>query len=91
MSLDEDRPEPVTASGAAKRLGKAPSTVRCWAFRFNARRLGEHDGKVYYDYRDLVVIEREIRHGHPVPATPKEREEIRLRCPLPVERLPQAA
>jgi hypothetical protein len=56
--------------------------VRCWAFRFNAARLGEHDGKVYYDYRDLAIIERELRHGHPVPATLEERSAISQRCPL---------
>jgi hypothetical protein len=79
---EQDRPELVTASIAAKRLHRASSTVRCWAFRFNARKLGGYDGKVYYDYDDLVVIEREIYHGHKVPATWQERAEIRERCPL---------
>jgi hypothetical protein len=78
----DNKLEPITATDAAKRLERAPSTVRCWAFRFNARKLGERDGKVYYDYLDLMVIEREIYHGHPVPATWQERAEIRKRCPL---------
>jgi hypothetical protein len=73
---------PVTADEAAERLGKAPSTVRCWAFRFNARRLKKVGRKVYYDLGDLSVIEREIRHEHPVPATPEERAVISGMCPL---------
>jgi hypothetical protein len=28
------------------------------------------------------VIERELRHGHPVPATPADRAAIAQRCPL---------
>jgi hypothetical protein len=80
----------ITVEDAAKRLERAPGTIHCWGNRYGARKLRVR-GRVYYDYRDLVVIERELRHGHPVPATPEEREEIRLRCPLPVERLPQAA
>lgn len=92
MPIDEDRPEPVTASAAAKRLDRAASTVRCWALRFNALKLGEMDGKVYYDYRDLAIIERELRHGHPVPATPEERAAISKRCPIrATERLAEAA
>jgi hypothetical protein len=89
---DGSRPDPVTATDAARRLDKAPSTVRCWAFRFNALKLGAQDGKVYYDYADLSVIERELRHGHPVPATPEERAAISQRCPLrAAERLTAAA
>jgi hypothetical protein len=73
--------DPVTATEAAERLDRAPSTVRCWAFRFNARKLGRHGRSVYYDFLDLAVIERELSHGHPVPATPEERAVIRSRCP----------
>lgn len=83
MTPDQDpQRRPVTADEAAEALKKAPSTVRCWAFRFNARRLKKVGRKVYYDFYDLAVIEREIFHGHPVPPTPEEREAIRHRCPL---------
>lgn len=74
--------EPVTAYDAAERLGKAPSTIHLWALRYNARRVGKHGRKVYFDFADLAVIHRELQHEHPVPATPDERAAIRLRCPL---------
>jgi hypothetical protein len=79
---DRDDVQLVTADEAADRLGRAPSTVRCWAFRFNARKLGRQGRKVYYDFLDLAVIDRELSHGHPVPATPEERAAVRDRCPL---------
>jgi hypothetical protein len=72
----------VTAERAAALLDKTPTTVRTWVTRFNARRLGRVDRKMYYDLRDLKVIEREIRHGHQVPATPEERAAIADCCPL---------
>jgi hypothetical protein len=84
--------EPVTAVQAAKRLGKAPATIRCWAVRHNARQLRKVGRAMYYDLHDLAVIERETRHGHPVPETPEERAEISQRCPLrAAERLAAAA
>lgn len=72
--------EPVTAVQAGERLDKAPSTIRCWALRYNAHQLSKIGKRVYYDFADLAVIHRELRHGHPVPATPEERAAIRLRC-----------
>lgn len=77
-----DQVEPVTAKQAADRLEKASSTIRCWAVRYGARQLSKVGKRVYYDFADLAVIDREMRHGHPVPATWQERAEIRLRCPL---------
>lgn len=79
--MPPDEVEPVTAVEAARRLGKAAATIRCWAVRYGAHQLGRVGKAVYYDYRDLAVIERELRHGHPVPATPVERAAIRGRCP----------
>jgi hypothetical protein len=73
---------PVTVTQAAEKLEKASSTIRCWARRYDARKLRKFERKVVYDYGDLSVIEREIRHGHPVPATWQERAAIALRCPL---------
>lgn len=90
-SSEDARPKAITAEQAARRLQKAPTTIRYWVTHYNARRLGKVGRKMYYDYNDLAVIEREVRHGHPVPATPEEREAIRSRCPLPVERVPAAA
>ncbi|GAA3958015.1 hypothetical protein GCM10023085_45640 [Actinomadura viridis] len=79
----EDRPEPVTAAEAGKRLDRrAASTIRWWAKRYNAVQLNRWGRAVYYDMRDLRVIEREISHGHEVPATPEERAAIAHRCPL---------
>lgn len=77
-----DDVEPVTVYDAAERLDKAPSTIHLWALRYGARRLGKQGRRVYFDFADLAVIDRELRHGHSVPATPEEREAIRLRCPL---------
>jgi hypothetical protein len=93
MPLPEDtQVEPVTAKQAGERLGKAPSTIRCWALRYGAVQLKKIGRVVYYDFADLAVIYREVKHGHPVPATPQERAEIRLRCPTRgAERLPTAA
>jgi hypothetical protein len=82
MQLDDDKPQPVTASEAAARLNRNPVTIRTWVTRFHARRLGRVNRIMYYDLRDLKVIEREIWHGHPVPATWQERTDIRLRCPI---------
>jgi len=79
----EDPPvEPVTVYAAAERLGKAPSTIHWWAIHYGARKLGKVDRKTYFDYLDLMVIERELFHEHPIPATWQERAEIRERCPL---------
>lgn len=89
---DGCKPEPVTAEKAAERLQRAPSTIRYWVTHYDARRLGKHGRKMYYDYNDLFVIERELFHEHPVPATWRERAKIRERCPLKTaERLAAAA
>lgn len=77
--------EPVSAYDAAGRLDKAASTIHLWALRYGARKLGKQGRKVYYDLNDLRVIEREIRHGHQVPATPLDRAEIADACPLWLE------
>lgn len=73
--------ERATAAEAAKRLNKAAGTIYSWGTRYHARKVTVR-GTTYWDMNDLRVIEREIAHGHPVPATPEEREAIRLRCPL---------
>jgi hypothetical protein len=78
----EDGTAPVTAYEAGEILRKAPSTIHLWAVRYGARKLRMVGRKRYYDFNDLVVIERELRHGHKVPATPEERAKIRERCPL---------
>lgn len=83
--MTEDDVEPVTVYDAAERLGKAPSTIHLWALRYNARRVGKHGRRVYFDFADLAVIEREIRHGHDVPPTPEARAEIADVCPLWVQ------
>lgn len=76
------KPVPVTALEAAGRLDRSAGTVYSWVTRFGARRLKRVNRKMYYDLNDLRVIEREIRHGHPVPATPEERAVIADVCPL---------
>jgi hypothetical protein len=73
---------PITVYDAAPLLDRAPSTLHVWAVRYGARKLGKQGRRVYYDFHDLAVIEREIRHGHVVPATPEERAAVRRRCPL---------
>lgn len=39
-------------------------------------------GCMFYDFKDILVIEREIRHRHPVPSTPQLRARISAACPL---------
>lgn len=81
--VPEDRGEPVTAYEAATALHRAPSTIHLWAVRYDARKFDKKvNRKRYYDMRDLRVIEREILHGHKVPATWQERAAISLSCPL---------
>ena len=77
----EVRLEPVTARHAADLLEKAPSTIRCWAVRYGARQLKKVGKVVFYDFADLAVIDRELKHGHPIPATWQERARIANRCP----------
>ena len=74
--------EPVTVYTAAERLFRSPSTIHWWAIHYGARKLGMIDRKTYFDYNDLMVIDREIYHGHPIPETWQERAEIYERCPL---------
>ena len=83
----------ITVEAAADRLGRSPATIHCWGTRYNARKVRiRGSARTFYDYRDLAVIEREVRHGHPVPATPEERAAISKRCPLrSAERLAEAA
>ncbi len=78
--MQENR-EPVTIAEAAVRLAKLERTVRTWASRYHARKLPKFTpGRtVYYDWHDLATIARQIHVGEPVPATPRERDEIRAR------------
>jgi hypothetical protein len=76
---------PVTATQAAARLDRSVGTVYSWVTRFHAYRIGRVRRVMYYDLNDLMVIEREIRHGHPVPATPEARAAIADVCPLVAE------
>lgn len=78
----EEQTEPVTAKQAGDRLEKAAATIRCWVGRYGARQLKKVGKVVYYDYLDLTVIDRELKHGHTVPRTWQERAEIAARCPL---------
>jgi hypothetical protein len=73
----EVREEPVTVDTASKRLGKQPGTIRCWANRYGARKLGVYKGRTVYDWRDLATIARQIRVREDVPATPEERDRLR--------------
>lgn len=93
MAPDDDGLQPVTVYEAAPRLQCAPSTIHGWALRYKVEKIRPRGYRtVYYDYRDLAVIERELRHGHPVPATPEERAAISQCCPLrAAERLAEAA
>lgn len=83
MHREDDRPQPISVYDAAPRLQCAPSTIHGWALRYNVKKFRLRGSrKVYYDYRDLAVIERELRHGRPVPVTPEERAAISQSSPL---------
>ncbi|MER7213190.1 hypothetical protein ABT340_39520 [Streptosporangium sp. NPDC000239] len=71
------RREPITIAAAAARLRKPEPTVRVWASRHHARRCMKIGKTVYYDWFDLATIERQLRLGLRVPATPEARDEIR--------------
>jgi hypothetical protein len=73
--------DPVTARQAAARLDRAAGTIYSWGTRYKARRRKVR-GATYFDLADLRVIDREIFHGHPVPATWQDRAAIRDQCPL---------
>lgn len=72
----QERPEPVTAAEAAKRLRIPVGRVYVWANRYKARkaRLGK---TAWYDWHDLKTIARQVHVGEPVPGTPEERDAIR--------------
>lgn len=76
----------VRAHEACERLGVGNSTLYSWVSRYSVRKVIvpiPHVGtRSYYDYSDLAVIERELRHRHPVPATPELRARVRHVCPL---------
>lgn len=91
MRLSRDSVVPVTAETAAARLDRTTATIRTWVTRFSARRLGTVGRVMYYDLNDLRVIEREIRHGHPIPPTPEDRARIRDACPLWLKERTRAA
>ena len=69
--------EPITISDAAARLRRPERTVRTWASRYQARKLLRPGKTAWYDWHDLKTIERQIRLGEPVPATPQARDELR--------------
>lgn len=73
--------EHVTAAQAAARLDKSTGTIYSWGTRYKARKV-QVRGVAFYDLNDLKVIDREIRHGHKVPATPEQRAEVSQACPL---------
>lgn len=73
---------PVTAQQAASLLGREVGTIYSWVTRYRARRVGLAAGRRLYDFDDLAVIEREIGHGHPVPATWQLRRDISGGCSL---------
>ncbi|MEU7855217.1 hypothetical protein [Nonomuraea sp. NPDC049141] len=68
----------MTAREAARRLEREPCTIRKWASRYRARVLGRAGRETVYDYDDLATIEWCIWAGRPVPATPQERDQLRV-------------
>lgn len=77
IMLPEEKAEPVTVDIAARRLGKQPATIRCWARRYSARKHGTFKGRTVYDWHDLSTIGSCVHVGEPVPATPEERDQLR--------------
>jgi hypothetical protein len=69
--------EPITIAGAAVRLRKPEPLVRCWASRYQARRLIKLGKTAWYDWLDLATIARQLRLGQKVPPTPEARDELR--------------
>jgi hypothetical protein len=82
VAPEDDSPRAISVYDAAETLDRAPSTLHGWVLRYGVRRLGKEGRRVLFDYDDFVVIERELFHEHPIPATWQERAEIRERCPL---------
>jgi hypothetical protein len=82
MAPEEDEPRKISVYDAAETLHRAPSTLHGWVLRYGVRKLDKEGRRILYDYDDFVVIERELFHEHPIPATWQERAEIRERCPL---------
>ncbi|GAA3027333.1 hypothetical protein [Streptosporangium longisporum] len=77
-SVDGER-DPVIVATAASRLRRRPGTIRSWAVRYKARKLGTFQGRTVYDFEDLATIEGCIHRGDDVPATPEARDELRAR------------
>lgn len=81
---------PVSAREACARLEVPAGTLYSWVSRYGVPRMWvpphtlprQPSGGMLYDFGDLLVIEREIRHRHPVPSTPQLRARIREACPL---------
>lgn len=69
----DDKPQPITYVKAAALLARSPSTLRDWATRYAARRIGTVGRTTYLDYRDLAAIDGHIVRGEPVPPTPEAR------------------
>lgn len=65
--MARQRPCPVTAVEAARRLGVAKGTIYSWVTRYGARRLGAVGRTTYYDFNDLAAIDGAIAAGVPVP------------------------
>ncbi|WP_109525003.1 hypothetical protein [Nocardia aurea] len=70
-------PEPVTAAEAGRRLERAPATIRSWGSRYQARKLGKQQRRIYYDWHDLATIDGCINRGEEIPAMPELRDQLR--------------
>jgi hypothetical protein len=69
--------EPITIAAAAARVRRPERTVRTWASRYHVRKLARLGKTAWYDWHDLKTIERCLRRGEPVPATPELRDQLR--------------
>jgi hypothetical protein len=77
MSLT--RIQPSTIPDAAEVLGVRCETVRVWASRHKARKVGNVGKTAYYDFADLSMIKWYIDREMRVPKDPLERDAMRLR------------
>ncbi|WP_424533665.1 hypothetical protein ACOZ38_25350 [Sphaerisporangium viridialbum] len=70
---------PATAKTAAARLGREVVTIRQWARRYDARKLGRAGREVVYDFEDLATIEACLWRGEVVPESAELRDALRAR------------
>ena len=68
-----DALEPISLANAASRFDRPYVTVRVWAHRYHAAKIGNIGRHARYDYGDLALIEWFIRTGRPVPNSPAAR------------------